>query len=419
MLSRTKLPPLSDFRRDTKLLITASGLFSISFFGIQALLKVLYLLRLEYGLEYIGIFSATGALAYMTMSMPSGALGGRFGPRRIMLTGGVVTVIGMAILPLTESMPGWARFGWPIASQAVTSFGWSMFNVNLIPALMGATTARNRNSTYALNSMMKGLGTFVGTVCGGLLPGLLAGLLGQSMDAPAPYRLALWIGAILAVAGLIPLGLVKPVQTVVERTPAETTAPFPLLPFVILAAHVVLSQAGWATCQAFCNAYMDTDLRLSPAAIGALTGVGQFFAILAPLIAPRLARRYSNGWTLMAATLGIAVSLLFLALFSNWATAGIGRLGVMVLAAIRMPALQVYQMELVDSQRRSLAYGIISTVMGFGFASVGLAGGYIVAARGYQSLFLLGTVLSMAGSAVMWGMLKRPIPRVVSAGAAD
>ena len=419
MIPSIKLPLLSGFCRDTKLLIAASGLLSVSYMGIQNLLKVLYVLRLDYGLAYIGVFSATGALAYMAMSMPSGALGSRFGTQRVMFTGGIITVIGMAILPLTEFMPLWARDGWPIFSQVVSSFGWCLFGVNLVPALMAVSTAHNRNRTYALNSMLKGLGTFVGTIAGGLLPGLLAAGLGHSVETPAPYRMALWIGAVLGMAALAPLALLKPVQVAQETAQAEEAAPFPMLPFVVIAVHVYLSHAGWATCQAFCNAYMDTELRLSPATIGLLTGVGQFAAVLAPLVAPRLAARYSNSWILMATTLGTAISLLPLALVSHWSTAGAGRLGIMVLAAIWMPALQVYQMELIDSQRRSLAYGIISTVMGFSFASISLAGGYIAAGWGYQSLFLLGVIISTAGAAVMWGVLKRPALRVVAAEAGD
>jgi MFS family permease len=93
-------PSFPRYGRDAKLLIAVSGVFAISFFGIQMLLKVLYILRLGYGPEYVGLFGASSALAYMAMGLPSGALGSRIGARKIMLLGGVLTVLGMAILPL-------------------------------------------------------------------------------------------------------------------------------------------------------------------------------------------------------------------------------------------------------------------------------------------------------------------------------
>ena len=173
------------FGRDTRLLIAASGLFALPFYGIQMVLRVLYVLRLEHGPEYVGLFGSVGAFAYMAMGLPSGALGRRFGIRRTMLVGGVITVIGMALLPFTEFLPAWAQDAWPIASSAFRTLGWSMFNVNLIPALTAATSAAQRSRAYSLNGMLNGLGTFVGTVWSGFV-----GCCGNQRDGPhsAPSR---------------------------------------------------------------------------------------------------------------------------------------------------------------------------------------------------------------------------------------
>ena len=176
-----RLPSISRFNRDARLLIAASGIFAVSFFGILMLLKALYVLRLGHGPEYVGLFSATAAFTYMGMSLPSGALGKRFGTRRVMLAGGMVTVTGMASLPLAGFLPIWIRDAWPIASQIGITAGWSMLNINLVPALMATTTAQNRNDAYALSGALKSLGTFLGTVSGGMLPGVFANLLHQTL----------------------------------------------------------------------------------------------------------------------------------------------------------------------------------------------------------------------------------------------
>src|SRR5262245_32410746 len=214
MIHKIGLPRLSEFQRDAQLLIITSGIFGVSFFGIQTLLKVLYMLRLGYGLEYIGLFSATGAIAYMAMSIPSGALSNRFGTRPVMLAGGILTVVGMAILPLVEFLPAGLRQVWPILSQLVLTGGWAMFGVNMVPALMALTTGQNRNQAYAMISILRGVGTFAGTIIGGLLPGLMVYLFGQSLDHPDPYRLSLLIGAVFGLAGLVPLFRMSPVKSV-------------------------------------------------------------------------------------------------------------------------------------------------------------------------------------------------------------
>jgi MFS family permease len=390
------------------LLNAAAGIFAVSFFGIRMLLTVLYLLRLGYGLEYIGVFGAIGALAYMTMSLPSGALGGRLGMRKTMLAGGVTAVIGMTMLPLVEFLPSWSRYGWPVLSQVVLIGGWALFSVNLVPALMATTSAHNRNTAFAFSSMVRGLGTLVGTLIGGLLPLLFVTISGGSLDDAAPYRYALWTSAFLGLLSLIPLRLISRVSPITTDTREKVKGPFPVWPVFLIALYAYLSQGGSATCGAFCNAYMDTDLHLSAAAIGLISGAGQLLAVFAPLFVPRMAALHSSAWTLSVTSVGIAISLLPLALIPNWFAAGLGRVGILALTAIWLPVLQVYQMELVEDERRSLAYGIFSAVMGFGFASISLAGGYIVAERGYQSLFLLGAGMCLLGAALMAVIRKRP-----------
>jgi MFS family permease len=403
------------FSRDAKLLSVVSGMFAISFYGIYALLSVLYVLRLGYGPTYVGWFSAAGSLSYMAMSLPSGALSSRLGTRRLMLIGGFLTAAGMSVLPLAELLHSSFRDLWPIVAQVIRTTGWSMLNVNVVPALMAATTPENRSDAYAWNGASRGLGTFLGTIVGGLLPGLLAGALGQNLDLPGPYRVSLWVGGAICLIGLVPIVLIQETGQVTAQASEQAHAPFPLLFVGWIIAHVGLSHGGWATCQAFCNAYMDADLRLPASTIGLIASAGQFVAILAPLLAPRLAARRGLGWTMMVSALGIALSLVPLAWISNWAAAGLGRLGVAVMSAIWLPALQVFQMEQVEGHWRSLAYGAVSTAMALSFSSVSIAGGYIASATGYSNVFWLGATLSAAGSVAMWWLLngkaKSALPR--------
>jgi len=104
-MSSLTLSSRGSFGRDARLLLAASGLFALPFYGIQMVLRVLYVLRLGHGPEYVGLFSSVGAFAYMGMGLPSGALGRRFGIRKTMLAGGAITVVGMAFFPFTEYLP--------------------------------------------------------------------------------------------------------------------------------------------------------------------------------------------------------------------------------------------------------------------------------------------------------------------------
>ena len=403
---KLKFTALSELSPNAKLLIATSGMLSVSFLGIQMLLKVLYMLRLDFATEYIGWFLAASSLAYMTMGLPSGALGARFGQRRTMIVGGLLSALGTAILPLCESMPTGLRAACPILSQVAVTAGWSMFSVNMVPTLTAMASEENRVRALSLNAVLQGAGTFLGTLVGGLLPGLFAGLLGQSLDAPGPYRYALWVSAVISGLSMLPLLLSREIGTVATRSRQKRRSPFPLLPIATIFAYVYVRHAGWATGRAFWNAYMDTELRLSAASIGLIASAGQALAILAPLVNPRLAARRSNGWVAMVATLGVALSLVPLALIQHWAAAGLSQLIYAVVSSIWLPALQAFQMERIDPEWRSIGYGAVAMAMGSGFSSTSIAGGYIVAATGYRALFALGIALSLAATAIMWGILR-------------
>lgn len=408
---RIRLNRLGQFSRDAWLLVIVCGLSAVSFFGIQMLLKVLYILRLGHGTEYVGIFNASSALVYMGMGLPSGMLGSRWGASRTMLIGSIMAVFGMAALPMTEYMPSWAWSAWPIVSQVILTVGWSMFDVNLVPALSATTTLQNRSRAFALSGVLRGMGMLLGTLLGGALPGLFAGMLGQTLNTAAPYRFSLGVGAVLGLIVFVPLSMIGQVKSGLTREQSTAQGSFPLLPVGLMVAYIYLRNAGWAAGQAFCGAYMDSVLALPTWGIGLLTALGQAASIVTPLLVPRLAARRSNGWTLMMASVGTALSLLPLAMIRHWAAAGLGQFGIVVLSAIWLPALQVFQVELVDSKWRSLAYGAASMAMGLGFGSTSLAGGYIIAAWGYSTLFYIGVGLSIAGAIMMWVILKSPVLR--------
>jgi predicted MFS family arabinose efflux permease len=166
-------------------------------------------------------------------------------------------------------------------------------------------------------------------------------------------------------------------------------------------AHIFMSHGGWATVQAFWNAYADTDLKLSAANIGAITGGAQFVAMLAAFGTARLAARRSNGWVMMVTTLGQGLAMAAAVALPTLGGAIIARWGVVILSAMWLPALQVYQMEAVSERWRSLAYGVSSTTMGFAYGAMSIAGGYVIATRGYVNVFGLGALFSVAGAVLL------------------
>lgn len=406
-LPRLRLPSLHDFSHDARLLILVTGLIAVSFFGVYQLLRTLYLLRLDFGPEYVGTYLATGALTFMAMGVPSGMLGARFGTRKTMLVGGWLTVIGMGVLPFVEFVPASWQRAWPMVTQVGLTIGWSMFNVNLVPALMAVTADSNRSAAYALSSTLRSVGTFAGTLVGGMLPGFFARLLSTTTESPTPYSGALWVGAAMGLISIIPLSQIRGGDGAPQvNAQAKRGGAFPLLPVALMVLYVYLRHAGWASCQAFCNPYMDEGLHFSTSTIGLLTSVGQVASIGASLAIPALSERLTHGGLLIAVTLGLSGSLGLLAAAPHWLAVGAGLLGVLVFTAMWLPTLQIFQMETIEEDWRGLAYGAVSMAMGLGFGSMSYAGGRFIEVQGYRPLFLIGVGLTGVSSLLLAAILR-------------
>ena len=370
------------------------GLIAVAFFGLQGMLKVIYVLRLGFGPKYVGVFNSMGAVVYMIMGIPSGWLGKKFGSRRMILVGTAITAGGMFILPLTLFASGDMIAALPMMHQIAQTIGWSLIMINITPTFMFLTTPENRNEAYALLTTTRWTGALIGSLLGGALPGMFAAAGNTTLASPTPYNYALWVGTIFGLAALVPGFMTRRYSEPVPPSSKAKEDRLPLRRTLLLTLYAYLAHAGWAAIVSFGNAYMDADLQVSTITIGVLMALGQLASASSPFLAPYVARRQGNELSLLAVPLITAVALVPALLIPHWAAVAIARIVVLGTASVWMPALQVYQMESFPPAWRSLVFGIVSTGMGLSFASVSLVGGYMAVHWGYRSTFLIGIVLS-------------------------
>jgi MFS family permease len=406
------------FSRDARLLLALMFIVAIGYFGILTLLRALFVLRLGRGPEYVGLYGAVSSMSFALMCLPGGALGRRFGMRRVMRIAGPVMVLGMFLLPVARFTVGWVQYLWPLAAQGLAMFGWATLWVNMGPALLAATAPERRNAAFALLTALRSAGMFVGTLIGGALPGFFATRLGTDLEAPGPYGWAIWVGAAVASLSIVPLlglGQLEPTPEAVADEEDDSDAPFPVLAVAVVLAHVVLTHVAWSTVQSFGDAYLDRQLRLPTASIGILAAAAQLASVAAPLIGPRLTASRGAGWVLGVASAGLGLGLLPLALVPHWAPAGLSRLLVLTLSGIWMPVVQVYMLQLAPVRWRTVVYGASSmgTAAAYGIASY--VGGQVVAAAGYNRAFMLAAILPLIGSVLIWGAQRLPAMRKANA----
>jgi len=183
-------------------------------------------------------------------------------------------------------------------------------------------------------------------------------------------------------------------------------APYKLIG--LMALVILLRLGGRSAVLTFFNVYLDVSLHTSTVLIGALAAAGQLLSVPAALVTPLLASRWGNRRTIIWGSLGIAVSMLPLALIPHWGAAGISFIGVTALFAMTTASIRVYSQEIVAPAWRSAMSGASLMAVGLSMAAMALGGGYTIAALGYRSLFLAGAGLTAAG-ALLFGACFRAL----------
>lgn len=407
---------MSMLSRDVRLYLVASATVGFAILnGIYPVLFNLYLLRLGYGPQFVGLVNAVGLFGYALSALPSGVIASRLGLRRTMIVGVTVSAVCYGLQPLAELCVSPLRETWLLGSRLLAVVGLALFFVNSMPFLTSATGPEERSHAYSARMGIDTLSGFLGSLVGGALPIVIASLLGVTLSDPVPYRTSLFIAAVLCLPGVVALWAIRGGQETAARGVSDEAepgrpmeaGPLPLGLLVLMALVVLLRSSSVGVSRTFLNVYLDDALGLSTGQIGLIFAVVQLASVPTALTMPVLARRWGHYAVSIAAALGGAVSMVPLALVPHWAAATLGRMGVYALSSIGDPALGVYQMDLVTPRWRSIMAGATAMALGSSWTLLAFGGGYMIASLGYRTLFLLAGALTAAGAVLFWAMFPR------------
>jgi MFS family permease len=399
------------FRRDVRLFLVTAALVGLAWDGIRTVLLNLYLLRLGYGPELVGLVNAAGALAFAVLCLPAGAMGTRWGSRNMLIAGLSLLAVGFGLLPLAEFMASSWRLGWLLITTVLAYLGFALYLVNSLPFLMGTTGPEERNHVFSVHMALAPLAAFVGSVLAGVLPGVFASLLGVSLQDAAPYRLPLWLSALILVPAtlvLLPTQSAKAqgVQASASSTPLTRASRVPYGLFVVIALFMALRFGGRGTVATFYNVYLDRGLGISTALIGVLSGASQLLSVPAALAAPWMLKRWGNPRTIFWGTMGMALCTLPLALVPHWTAAGFGFASATSFFSMTSGPVRVFSQELVAPRWRATMASAFMMGAGLAFSVVSLVGGYAIVTLGYNTLFLVATGLMAAGGLFFWFVFR-------------
>ena len=402
------------FGRDLRLFLIAAALVALAWDGVRTVIFNLYLLRLGYGPDFVGLVSAVGAFAFALLCPLAGALGTRWGSRKMIVAGLGMMAAGFCLLPLAESLVLSLRTGWLLGTTILTYLGLALYLVNDPPFMMGATGARERNHAFSFHSALLPLTAFGGSLLGGVLPGILASQLGVSLTDTTPYRLTLWLAALflLPAAPVLLLrarstgGPEAPAPAVEPAGTASTRAPIGLI--LVIALFMALRFGGRGPVVTFFNVYMDDGLGISTALIGVLSATALLVSVPAALLAPLMVARQGNTRTILGGMIGMALLTLPLALIPRWPAAGLAYISSSAMFAVTVGPLRLFTQELVAPRWQATISSAFMLGSGVAFAALSLAGGYTIVTLGYRALFLAAAGLVVAAILVFQFYFRVP-----------
>lgn len=404
--------------RDTRLVVAAGALIGLSVDGIVPVLSSLYLIRLGYDPEFIGVLAAVGAVARIVFCPLASALGESWGSRRPMVAGVGLMVVGLTALSQAELVSANGRAWWVVSAQGLYGAGMAAIAVFTNPFLMDITAAAERSHAFAISQAAHPVGAFFGSLLGGVLPQAWAGILRLTLREAAPYRWTLLLSPLFLALALPLLWATREPAARPTGQRAAQSSPTPWGIITLMALVVLLRWAGQAPVTTFFSAYLDDSLRASPAMIGAVVAVGRLMAIPAALGMPLVALRWGVYRAFLWGTGGMFCSLLCVALIPRLGGAGLGYVGLAALFALTSPASSIYGQELVAPRWRPLMSSICNLGVGLGLAAVSLGGGYAIRALGYRALFLIGAAFMAACAVMLWGYFRAPRGEYARAGGA-
>jgi MFS family permease len=410
---------MTDLRRALRLLhpdvrkyLLVAALIGISYMGFQTVLFNLFLLRMGYGTDFIGISNGGMALAFAVCSLPAGALGNRFGPRRVTMAGVFCLTVGSILVAFAGLLPGTGRDLWIVATRVLAGIGFALHMVNAFPYLVAATGPAERPHAFALLTAMPPMAGFAGAIVSGLLPEWVAGMLGLPLTDPTPFALLLALSGVVLVPGI--LAQMKTQERPVARPPPRTRARGGdaahgiVLVILFLGLTALLRMAGESAARNFVNVYLEVELGQTPARIGLLVAFGQLVAGPAALAGPMVAARTGKVAAIAVSTLISAVSLAAMAVIPHWAVAGLGFILALGTRSMTQSMASVLHMEIVPAHWRGVTSAVVAMSMGTGFTSMAFAGGYLIPAFGFGGLYGLAAAVVASSAAVFWLYFRVP-----------
>ncbi|RDU36954.1 MFS transporter [Neobacillus piezotolerans] len=398
------------YNTNIKLSMTANIITQIGI-GIFIVIYNFYVRELGYSESVNGQIISMASLATAIVLVPAGIIGDKFGRKRVIFSGILVsgTLLIMRALAAEETMLVYLAFA--------AGLSGAFLQVSGIPWLAENSDPSQRVNLFSLHFALMTAASVVGNLLGGILTDFF-GLFFSNLES---LRITLLIGAVIYLGGAVPAFKFRTPANRVAKPKTDETAKkkaFNWSGFKIIALFAVAQMLigfGAGLVIPYLNLYFAGRFSASTSTTGFIISLGQAATAFAMIIGPKVVKRVGEVRAVVILQLLSLPFLLLTAYTQNLWLAAIGFLFRQALMNAGNPIQSSLIMSRVDDSMKGLANSINQTVFNLGWAFMGPVSTGIVVKYGnywgYAYVFTITASLYLIGSVYFYLVFGRKVLR--------
>ncbi len=411
--SRRSLPLSLTFSKNVWSLL-ALTLAVCTSIGVFAVTMNLYLVARGYREDFIGLVSFASAIALTAAAIPAGYLSNRFGARRCLVLG----TVGLGVagtLAATVSEPSAI-----VAAMVLHGAAQAFIFVPSTPYLMENARGKDHPRVFAASFAAMSLGGILGSSLGGFVPSMnLAGV----TDAVGNYRVALLVGAALAVVGAIVMVAARERKKNVSPRPDSDSMPSATaatdltseLPasrpgvgreIAAMAIATALLNVPTALLTVFFNVYLHEEIGAPTQAIGLIYAIGAAVMVPLGLAGPRIGARYGALRVIATTRFVSGFVVLLPAMVTSLGGGGAAFVFRSGLVGLAQPLDSAFVMGRMPRHLRAHVSAIRNMSLDISWAVTSIVAGFVVIRWGYRPIFYIGAICTVASAMVYYAVFR-------------
>lgn len=397
------------YNRNVKLILLIEILFSIGI-GMFMIIYNLYVRSIGHSQLVVGNVVATMSLATAIALIPAGILSDRFGRKKVILIGGITTVVTLILRSIIIDQAGL------VTTAFIEGLFVSLVQVSFLPLLSENSTDKQRVHLFSMLFALSMVASVIGNIGGGVFSDFFQHGIGFS--EVISLRITLFISIGIIMTSIFPILLIK--ENKKERVIKEKTG-FQIKEYyqqnrssiniiVLLGVAQLFIGLGAGLVIPYLNLYFAERFDASKSAIGIIVSLGQAATAIAMFLGPAIVKRFGEVRAIVILQLGSIPFLLLTGFTNSLMLASVGYLFRQALMNAGGPIQMSIMMGRVSDNMKGLANSVGSMVFNLGWALMGPVSTTIVLANGsywgYAYVFSITATLYIIGTVYFYTVFR-------------